>query len=381
MIRVCHFSSVHKAYDTRILLKECTTLASNGYEVHLVAQAEKSEVLNGVKIHALPAPRGGRLARVCFFTWKTFWRARKTGAHIYHFHDPELIPFGFLLKLMGKTVIFDVHENIARQIKVKHYLPLRHLVSKAYGIIDWLSARSFHLILAEESYRTIYQKFTSDFEVIMNMPDTQFLRPFRTLERPTNEEIQLFYVGGVTFERGIETVVKALLELRDSGILVRFHCVGPFEPSTMERILKIDRFAEVESQIHFYGPERLDLALERSRVCHIGISILMPIENYLESYSTKIFEYMAIGLPVITSNFPLYKNVVEKHKCGLCVNPIDPSELAKAIQEICESNEVNRAMAANGVQAAEKYYNWSHEADKMLSYYRGVLGKSHDYGG
>lgn len=373
MTRICHFTSVHKAYDTRIFLKECRSLARAGYDVKLVAQHHTAETVDGVEIIPVNRKGKGRLSRVLFFGWKVFFVALKTKSQVYHFHDPELVPAGILMRLLGKKVIFDIHENIARQIKAKDYLPFNKLISKLYGVVDWISAKLFFIILAENSYEKIYSKWTKEYEIVLNMPDFDFLLPFQNVDRKYSHTIELYYVGGITFVRGIGTIVKALSELKSRGLNVMFHCVGPYDDSVMKEIEALPEFRNVENSIFFYGPKRLDLALEMSKKCHIGLSILLPIENYLESYSTKIFEYMAIGLPVITSNFELYRNVIEKHECGFCVDPKNPVELANKIIYLAKHPEVMTAMGRNGVKAAKSYYNWQHEEEKLLNVYRSKL--------
>lgn len=369
MSRICHFTSVHQAYDTRILLKECRSLAKAGNEVYLVAQHTRSEVWNEVNIIGLQRKQKGRLSRALFFTWRVFFGALKTRAEVFHFHDPELIPFGLLLRIFGKKVIFDIHENIGRQIKVKEYLPLRNVVASLYGFVDWISAKAFFLILAENSYRSIYEPYTHKLETVLNMPDIQFLSPYKRSDREVSGPVELFYIGGITFERGIETIVKALLELQERQISVNFHCVGPYEQAVMNRVKSIPSYDEIQNSIHFYGPERLDIALQRAENCQIGLSILMPIENYLESYSTKIFEYMAIGLPVITSDFPLYQEVVERYQCGFCVDPSNHQELADRIMDLTKTPDLLAEMGENGIHAAETKFNWAEEEKKLYKVY------------
>ena len=117
------------------------------------------------------------------------------------------------------------------------------------------------------------------------------------------------------------------------------------------------------------------MALEMSKKCHVGLSILLPIDNYLESYSTKIFEYMAIGLPVITSDFELYRKVIEKHKCGFCVNPNDPVELANKIEYFTTHSSAILEMGKNGIAAAKTHYNWKRQEEKLIKAYSKVLAR------
>ena len=239
MTRICHITSIHKAYDTRIFLKECRSLVQAGYEVKLVAPHDKAEIVDGIEIVPVNRKGKGRLSRVLFFVWRVGYVALKTKSEVYHFHDPELVPVGILMRLIGKKVIFDIHENIARQIKSKTYLPFRILISNLYGLVDWISAKCFFIILAENSYERIYSRWTTNYEVVLNMPDFDFLLPFQNTNRVYKQTIELYYVGGVTFVRGIETVVKAINELKHRGQKVVFHCVGPYEDSVMEQIQTI----------------------------------------------------------------------------------------------------------------------------------------------
>lgn len=370
MIRICHLTSAHKPFDTRIFLKECQSLAKAGYEVILVAQHHREETVEGVRILPVERKSKSRLTRVLFFTWRIFFKALTTRSKVYHFHDPELIPMAILLRLFGKKVIFDIHENIARQLKTKSYLPLRRLISRLYSFIDWLSAKAFFIILAESSYQSIYQNRTSRYEVVLNMPDLDYLKPFQNRNRAIKKTLELFYVGGVTFERGIGTIIEAMRLLKHQGVDVKYHCVGPYEDSVMAKIRSIPAFEEVEEDIIFYGPRRLDMALEVSRSCHIGLAVLLPIENYLESYSTKIFEYMAIGLPVITSDFTLYRDVIDRHSCGYCINPEDPAQLANQIFKFTKQPTQISEMGMRGILAVQTAYNWAAEEKKLIEVYR-----------
>ncbi|MEM9053009.1 MAG: glycosyltransferase family 4 protein [Bacteroidota bacterium] len=374
MVRVCHLTSVHQAYDTRILLKECRSLANAGYKVHLVAPHHQDEVFDAVKIIAVKRNSNSRLFRALFFSWKIFFVGLKTQSKVYHFHDPELIPVGILLVLLGKKVIFDVHENVAKQIRLKEYLPFRQLFSKLYGLFDFISAKLFYLILAENSYKPIYENHTKKLETVLNMPDISLLSKFEQKVRPKNETIELYYLGGITFNRGIGIIIEALEILKDQGHQVKFHCIGPIENHVMKQIEGLEIYNQVKSTIRFYGAMRLDKALEFSMSCHIGLSVLLPVQNYLESYSTKIFEYMAIGLPVITSNFALYESVIEKYNCGICIDPLSPAELAQAIAKLSSSNELRMSMAKNGIDAAKNSFNWKVEEKKLLNVYRKLSG-------
>src|SRR5512137_1306313 len=98
--RVCHLSTVHSVSDDRIFYKECVSLARHGFSVTFAVPHNRDEVRSGVQIVALKE-YSCRLARVVIGSWRAFRKAIKTKAQLIHFHDPELIPVGFLLKLSG----------------------------------------------------------------------------------------------------------------------------------------------------------------------------------------------------------------------------------------------------------------------------------------
>jgi glycosyltransferase involved in cell wall biosynthesis len=114
--------------------------------------------------------------------------------------------------------------------------------------------------------------------------------------------------------------------------------------------------------------------------CRIGLAVLRPEPNYLESIPTKMYEYMALGLPVILSNFPLYRDVVSRHQCGLCVDPGDPEDLAAAILQLLGDPQKAREMGERGRQAVVRNYDWEHQLDHLVALYAncGVHGRETD---
>jgi glycosyltransferase involved in cell wall biosynthesis len=111
-------------------------------------------------------------------------------------------------------------------------------------------------------------------------------------------------------------------------------------------------------------------ALQRSVA---GLVTLQPLRNYIEAMPIKLFEYMAAGLPVIASDFPLWKDIVIGNKCGICVNPTRPEEIAAAIEHLIRDRSAARRMGQNGRDAVETKYNWKVEEARLLKFYKGVI--------
>ncbi|MCP5109171.1 MAG: glycosyltransferase family 4 protein [bacterium] len=370
MKKICHLSSVHPARDPRIFYKECRSLAEAGYDVTLIALHDEEEVIHNVKIVPFPKIRN-RFARIAFSPLRMFFLARKQEAKIYHFHDPELIFTGLLLRLTGKKVIFDVHENIVKQIRTKKFLgKLSSLAARLFVFFNYLSAKFFHLVLAEHSYEEVYKKYTAKYRIVLNMPDISFFEPFFVGDRGNLNDV--FYIGRVTRNRGVETALKALHILKEKNIRLNMHFVGHIDNPLKKELENLDYFEDIKKNIIFYGRKNLEEGYEVSKKCLIGISVLKPIGNFLHSYSTKVFEYMAVSMPVITSDFELYKGVVERHRCGFCIDPESPQALAHALEYLLTHKAKAKEMGQNGRTAALTHFNWQIEEKKLLELYKTI---------
>jgi glycosyltransferase involved in cell wall biosynthesis len=366
---ITHMTSVHNRYDTRIFLKECCSLAKvEGYVVNLiVADGKGDEIRDHVHIYDVGLPNS-RTHRLLKSTSMIFKKAVQLDSDIYHFHDPELIPAGLKLVKRNKQVIFDIHENIAEQIKQKSYLSpmFRSLLSRLFSAYEKRFINKFTLILAENSYAAYFDRFSANYTIVLNMPETDSLDEFVVDNRNSTE---LFYIGSITENRGIYLLLDALKIVSKQGVSFKMHFIGPCDDISVD----MNEYGDIKNNIVFHGRLELKEGFRISKNCMIGFSILKPIGNYITSYSTKIFEYMAVKLPVITSNFPLYKNVVEKYHCGLCVNPLDPKEIAEAICYMIKNPDIAKSMGENGKRAIARHFNWGIEQDKLFAVYVNLL--------
>jgi glycosyltransferase involved in cell wall biosynthesis len=129
------------------------------------------------------------------------------------------------------------------------------------------------------------------------------------------------------------------------------------------------------NEIRIWGYMKADEAWHIMARCHIGAAILAPLPNYIESYPTKLFEYMALGIPVITSNFPLYRTIIEEERCGICVDPLRVEDIAQAILYLIRNPIDARNMGESGKHAVEKKYNWNIEKEKLIMFYDKVLSR------
>lgn len=373
-----HISTVHPRWDTRIFYRECVGLYGAGYEVYLlVADGRGDEITEG--IHVLDIGKeNSRLKNFFKSHARIKEKVSELKPHIVHFHDPELMYVGRKIQSRGIHVIFDIHENTAVQILDKGYIPkfLRKPVSFLYKRIEGFLIKKFHLVIAEHSYFEVYGEKGMSITTVLNTPVLEDFRPYKNTTRRGN---QIFYIGGISNDRGLDVTLEALKILKKRGCGFFMHYVGPIAEEKVQE-LALD---EIKDHIRFYGRMDFKGGYEISKNCIVGLSVLKPIKNYIGSYSTKIFEYMAVGLPVITSNFPLYKDIVEKYNCGYCIDPYAPGMMADRIEELIKSPEKAVTMGLNGIEIVKDGFNWNSEEQKLVKLYNTLSGvqDTPDYNG
>lgn len=357
MIRVCHLTSVHKPFDDRIFLKECVSLAQAGYEVYLIAMGESIEK-DGVKIIGYGSVDSKRIKRIMKTTKEIYNKALELDCDIYHFHDPELLPYGLKLKKLGKKVIFDSHEDIPAQIKDKVWICkyIRYLISFIYKMYETYAVGKLDAVIAATPF--IGMKFRGRAKrvvVLNNYPKLDDI-VFQKRDFIKRDKI-VCYAGGISKARGEDVMVAAMKEV--DGILI---LAGAHKEITDGKKIKYVGFLNRGELNEVYGSAR------------VAISILEPLENYIKSQPIKIYEYMAAGLPVVASDFEDWKEVIVGGGAGICVNPLDKKEVAKALNYLLENPNLAQQMGIKGREMVVEQYNWSNENVKLIDLYKKLSG-------
>lgn len=372
-IHICHMTSVHPATDIRIFYKECQSLAKAGYNVSLITPEEKSENKEGVRIIGISPSKRGRLFRMTVDVWKVFQAGLKEDAQNYHFHDPELIPGGLLLRILGNKVIYDIHEDNPLNIQSRYWLPLwmRKPVSWLFKRFENFSARYFnYLVLAEPAVAKRFESINKNTAIIQNFP---LLYEFSITENeiPWQDRLDaVVYSGGIDLSYGIREMVEAM-ELVQRKLNAHLILAGNFSPESLKRkVQNLYGWKNVEYK-GFLSRKKLTRIL---RTVKAGLVLRHPELRIQVTYPTKLFEYMSASIPVIVSDFPLWREIVEDAGCGLLVNPLDPHAIADSIVYLLEHPEEAETMGRRGRKAVEERYNWSNEEKNLLRLYKNLTG-------
>lgn len=369
-MRLIHVTSVHVWQDTRIFHRMCRGLSRLGHQVVLFAPEAPGCVVDGIETRTLPCPRS-RLIRALVVAPQAIIGASRENGDVIHLHDPELIPWGQFLRLAGKTVVFDMHEYLPGAITTKPWIPrsLRGILSRIWAVLERILLAGMPTVLAEKSYEKHYSWIRSR-ETILNLPDSEYLL---NRDLSSSELKRVVYVGRVTEERGSLVTLRALGLLQRRGYEVGYTCVGK---ASMQHQTELDELVNTLglTNVVFTGYLPPSEAIEKISAGSIGLAVLQRTRNYEESYPTKMFEYMALGMPVIVSDFPLYREVVMTSGCGLCVDPKSAEDLSDAIERLLSDSELARDMGERGKAAIRKRYDWSSQLVKLDRFYCQVSG-------
>lgn len=344
-----------------------------GYDVTLIAQHDKDEIVDGIRIVPLPRPKN-RIVRMTKTVWQTYRKALKIDADIYHFHDSELIPIGVLLKLKGKRVIYDIHEDVPKDIQDKLWIPvhIRSVLGKSISLIETFAAKVLSgLISATPSIASRFPLYKT--VVVQNFPILQELNENNA--HPYNQRPgSIVYIGNITEVRGPKEMIEAI-EFLPGSLDVNLILAGAFSSSGLEEELRqMPGWARVD----FLGWISRMAVREILDNARIGLVLFHPAPNHIESQPNKLFEYMSAGIPVITSDFPLWRQIVEDAGCGLLVDPLNPKAIAKAIQWLLEHPKKAESMGQRGRRAVEKHYNWEREGKKLVGFYELLLSSKQE---
>jgi len=367
MINVCHLTSVHKWDDIRIFRKECISLANHEFKVTLVAYDAPDDTIENVQIvnaGTMPVSRKKRMKE----SRKTFKHiVSRLNADVFHFHDPELIPLGITLSKEGKTVIYDIHEDVPRQLLDKPYLTplLAKILAFFFERYENRAVKHFAaLSCATPHIRKRFEKLhplvadINNFPLLSGAPDIS--------SSQVEKENKVCYIGGISEIRGILQLIDAM-EFCNGTTL---DLAGEFPDGALKDKAKASPGWKFVNELGLIDREAAQKVMSESIA---GMITFLPAANHIHAQPNKIFEYMSAGIPVIASYFPLWKEIIDSCKCGLTVDPNSPASIAHAISVLVQDREKAALLGKNGMNAVFNNYTWQTEEKKLVELYSRIL--------
>lgn len=366
MADVVHMSSAHRPLDPRIHHRECRTLARAGYRVTQIGPAAQDAEAHGVRIRGVPAARS-RWDRMTGTARSVYLRAREESAAIYHFHDPELIPVGLRLKAGGARVVYDVHEDLPRQVLEKEWIPsgpLRRLAAPLVRMLEASAGRLVDGVVAASS--EIAGRFPPEKTVVVrNFVRLEMVDALEPWPDVPDHPVAI-YPGSLTEVRGIREIVSAMEVL---GGRVELWLMGSWGTSTAERAC---RSLPGWRHTRYLGRRPLEEVYRRMKAADVGLHMPYAVGAYSSGLAMKGFEYMACGLPMVMTDEPAKRRTFGD--CALFADARDPTSIADRIRTLLQQPDRARRLAERGRKLVEERYSWEREAEKLLELYEELLG-------
>ncbi len=372
-IKVCILTSVHPVFDTRIFYKEAITLARVGYDVSLIAQHNKNEIVDGIKIIPLPKPKN-RTERFLKTDFLLFKKALQQKADIYHFHDPELMPVGLFLKLLLKAkVIYDVHEDNLEQIPSKDWIPqfLGKIIGVIIGKIELFTSRNIDAIITVTPYLANKFKRTKKTVILYNFPSYDL---FVNKNYKNTYLFDIIHIGTLSRSR-IEFFYQVALELKKQGYKFKWCILGMQSDISnwAKKRLEQNDLSEIKGNFIFVDYVDHTEVIKYIKQSRIGINYHPAEKRLMTAIPVKIFEYMACGLPVVCSDLITIRDLLKDKNCAILVKTNDINGFVDAIGYLLSNPDVAKRLGDNGKQTIEKDYNWSTQKRVLLSLYGDLL--------
>ncbi|MBI5762075.1 MAG: glycosyltransferase family 4 protein [Planctomycetes bacterium] len=369
-MRIVHLSTLHAPLDVRIFYKECRTLARAGHDVQLLVNNPPAPERDGVHFHALaPATSSFRPLRIRRRLNDALAKALDLKADVYHVHDAEILSIARHLKRDGAKVIYDVHEDSPQEVldmnpgrpiyRTAKYFAFKRLWATAPRVVD-------HFVAATPAIAAMFPPGLTT--TVCNFPLSEEFSgaaPANRLSDSPDAPRRFIFIGGISAIRGAREMVQAM-SLMPQEANARLLLVGEFQPPELHsELARLPGWSRVDV-LPWQPREKLGELLAGSIA---GLVPFHPGRNHTEALPNKIFEYMAAGLPVIASDFPLWRGLIAADNAGLLIDPLKPASIADALSALLTDPARAAAMGRAGAALVRTRYNWEAESAKLVDLY------------
>jgi len=371
-------SSVHIALDNRVFYREARTLQRAGYEVTLIAVHDRQETRD--EVHIVPLPRVARWKRPRLWG-RLLHLAERTRADIYHFHDPELLLVApWLRQRTGKPVIYDVHEVYADFIQVKDYMPgvIRYPLAWAFRWLEPVLARlTDGLIFADDEIARAFEHLSQPKATLFNYPLPSLVAAGDEATRHlTSRPPVILHLGGHERNRGTRLMVAAFHQVLKERPEAHLLLVGPYTPASLQQEVEEDIARRgIGPAVTITGRVPFEQIGDYLAQAAIGWVAWQDVPKNARNIPTKLFEYMAYRLSIVSSDLPSVRPYVDDGQNGYLVPAPDAPAHAQAILKLLDSPMLARRLGDEGQERVRRRFNWRTQEPKLLDLYARLLAR------
>ena len=369
-VDVCVITTIHPPFDARIYDRELMAIVGGGFRAAFVSTWDRPGEPNGVPIWITLPPLRSRKDRF-LHGYRTFRAAMKVEARSYHFHDIDFILWALLLKVIKRVpVVYDCHENYAEEIlynKTWIAPALRKPLAWITRVVEDFSVRRFKFVIVPVP--NLVERFTAlgaDVTLVRNLAK---FSPRRELVHRRG----LICPGTLSPANGMRVLLGIAEEIKCRGLDLPLTVSDRF-PTQALRDEFISRVEAGDLNVKIAAPvlpRDMDRLLSEA---DIGLSVEQDVPNMRMGFHTKLFEYMAMGMPVVASDVWSNAHLVGAGDSGIIVAPDDPKAYVDAVERLYADPESFSRFRENGFRAIETQFNWDLEKGHLVALWRHILG-------
>lgn len=361
-MKIMHIAYGHRTDDTRILKKECVSLAKSGYEVIYVTSDKLSKDTSdfgSVKRIILPLRSNDRLKRLSLYMRDVKKLVKREKPDVCHIHDFQIITL--ILHISGITkCVFDSHEDHPGLIADSQFKRLNYRIKyEAVKFVERICFRKCVFVVAATPY--IRQQIAKIASKVIDVNNYPVLEHFGGAKE--YDASRICFTGGTGVSSGLINVAKAIKNTAYK-LVIAGNCSEDFYEELMKQ-----SGGNVE-YLGYLDKSEVDRVIESSLV---GIVTYMPTVNNSHALPNKMFEYMERGTPIIYSSFPDWIDMLNKYNVGISVDPGSPEEIKKALDSVCINDHYRSELSRNAREAIESVFNWKNEEKKLLEAYNSLI--------
>ncbi|HYF67662.1 MAG TPA: glycosyltransferase [Ohtaekwangia sp.] len=364
---------MHEWDDDRIYQRACLGLARNGLDVHLVATGQRTveeAISPSVTVHLIK-PRKG-IKRRYFSSKEAITISIKVEADIYHFHDPDLLPHIKRLKskLPQAVVIYDIHENyVARFYQWRIPVIVKPLFSELFRRFELQIIRQIDGFSAvSESLASLFKSTEKPYVIVRNSVDISRLAEIN-LDTQKFDHPVIYTSGSNSDDRNIFNTVKALPLILKTHSNVQMMFVGKYVGNAKEQLTRLAHDLNVKDRLVLGDMLPWEDNFIRTAKAFCGCVFYKKNANNDVTIPNRIYEYMYCGIPVVASDYPELRKIVETANCGILVNADDPNSIAAAINLLLSDMPNAAELGKNGRKAIQEIYGYHNDLATMIKFY------------
>ncbi|RJP50885.1 MAG: glycosyltransferase [Anaerolineaceae bacterium] len=374
-LRIAIVTSIHPDFDFRVW-KYATSLTRAGQEIHLICpwNLEEGSLIEGVKMLTFSRVENRflRIFLVPYRVLKTLLPIIRQ-VDIIHFHDIDLLPLMAIVSLV-KPVVYDVHENYADEMLVRNWIP-RFLRWPLYWYVRFIQI-IFPLILRNIVLVVPYQDHEFNNNrlnkiQIMNFASLRLLEDFK--DNYMKRDSQILFSGSHYEENGSMLLLDITEEMKRRCVKAQVVATDRFSSRRYREQFE----AEIKRRdltniriVHCVPSDRIMSILNEATV---AVLTDLRVPKAIKGIPTRLFEYMAAGLPVVASDLEILVDIISDKQCGLLARPEDPGMFVDAIEKLVNEKDFAYSLGLNGQNAFRRNFSWESQIPDLLKFYAGII--------